>query len=115
MSCWQRKVGSVASSRAPRPQFRNTDQVEGRATEHPQPVYLRQYCRTSDPTLFPAYFLLSPSLEWDDKLPLRSLESYFSSTQPLKTFVYVGRGDDYAGGEALAEFNKFVEILGKAP
>jgi uncharacterized protein len=73
------------------------------------------YCLTSDPTLFQAYFALSPSLEWDDKLPLRSLESYFSSTQTLKTFVYVGRGDDYAGGEALAEFNKLVEILGKAP
>jgi uncharacterized protein len=73
------------------------------------------YCLTSDPTLFQAYFALSPSLDWDDKLPLRSLESYFSSTQTLKTFVYVGRGDDYAGGEALANFNKLVEILGKAP
>ena len=73
------------------------------------------YCLTSDPTLFQAYIALSPSLDWDDKLPLRSLESYFSSIQTLKTFVYVGRGDDYAGGEALAEFNKLVEILGKAP
>jgi predicted alpha/beta superfamily hydrolase len=73
------------------------------------------YCLTSEPTLFQAYFALSPSLDWDDKLPLRSLESYFSSTPTLTTFVYVGRGDDYAGGEALAEFNKLVEILGKAP
>jgi uncharacterized protein len=73
------------------------------------------YCLTSEPTLFQAYFALSPSLDWDDKLPLRSLESYFSSTPTLKTFVYVGRGDDYAGGEALANFNKLVEILGKAP
>jgi predicted alpha/beta superfamily hydrolase len=73
------------------------------------------YCLTSDPTLFQAYFALSPSLDWDDKLPLRSLESYFTSTQTLKTFVYIGRGDDYAGGEALADFSKLVEILGKAP
>jgi uncharacterized protein len=73
------------------------------------------YCLTSDPTLFQAYFALSPSLDWDDELPLRSLESYFSSTQTLKTFVYVGRGDDYAGGKALADFNKLAEILGKAP
>jgi uncharacterized protein len=74
------------------------------------------YCLTSDPTLFQAYFALSPSLDWDDRLPLRSLKSFFSSTQSLKTtFVYVGRGDDYAGGEALADFNKLVEILGKAP
>jgi tetratricopeptide (TPR) repeat protein len=77
------------------------------------------YCLTSDPTLFQAYFALSPSLDWDDELPVRSLESYFSSTQTstqtLKTFVYVGRGDDYAGGSVLAEFNKLVEILAKAP
>jgi hypothetical protein len=38
----QPKVGSVASSRALRPQFRDTDQVEGRAAEHEQPVHLRQ-------------------------------------------------------------------------
>lgn len=55
------------------------------------------YCLTSDPTLFQAYVALSPSLEGDDELPLRSLESYFLSAQTLKTFVYVGRGDDYAG------------------
>jgi uncharacterized protein len=73
------------------------------------------YCLTSDPNLFQAYFALSPSLDWDDELPLRSLESYFSSAQTLKTFVYVGRGDDYAGGKALADFNKLAEILGKAP
>jgi predicted alpha/beta superfamily hydrolase len=77
------------------------------------------YCLTSDPSLFQAYFVLSPSLEWDDELPVRSLGSFLSSTQSsaptLKTFVYVGRGDDYAGGSVLAQFNKLVEILAKAP
>jgi tetratricopeptide (TPR) repeat protein len=77
------------------------------------------YCLTSDPTLFQAYFMLSPSLDWDNELPVRSLESYFattkSSSQTLKTFIYVGRGDDYAGGSVLAQFNKLVEILAKAP
>ena len=73
------------------------------------------YCLTSDPSLFQAYITLSPSLDWDDELPLRSLESFFSSTPSIKTFVYVGRGDDYAGGRALADFNRLVEILGKAP
>jgi predicted alpha/beta superfamily hydrolase len=76
------------------------------------------YCLTSEPTLFQAYILLSPSLDWDNELPVRSLESYFSlpqgSPQTSKTFVYVGRGDDYAGGSVLAEFNKLVEILAKA-
>jgi predicted alpha/beta superfamily hydrolase len=73
------------------------------------------YCLTSDPKLFQAYLALSPSLDWDDSLPVRSLESYFRSTPTLKTFVYVGRGDDYAGGSVLANFNKLVEILDKAP
>jgi uncharacterized protein len=62
------------------------------------------YCLTSDPNLFQAYFALSPSLDWDDELPLRSLESYFSSTQTLKTFVYVGRGDDYAWRKSFGGF-----------
>ena len=73
------------------------------------------YSLTSDPILFQAYFALSPSLEWDEELPLRSLESYITSTPTIKTFIYVGRGDDYAGGRALADFNKLVEILAKAP
>jgi hypothetical protein len=35
------RVESVASC-ALRPQFRDTDQVEGRAAEHEQPIYLRK-------------------------------------------------------------------------
>jgi hypothetical protein len=38
---WQPRVGS-AVSRALRPQFRDTDQVERRAAEHEQPVHLPQ-------------------------------------------------------------------------
>ena len=37
----EQKFGSMASC-APRPQFRDTNQVEGRATEHEQPIHLRQ-------------------------------------------------------------------------
>jgi predicted alpha/beta superfamily hydrolase len=32
------------------------------------------YCLTSEPSLFHAYMVLSPSLDWDDNLPQRSLE-----------------------------------------
>ena len=32
----------ASASRALRPQFRDTDQVEGRAAEHEQPIHLRQ-------------------------------------------------------------------------
>jgi hypothetical protein len=42
MPAWQPKVGSVASSRVLRSQFRDPDQVEGRAAEHEQPIHLRQ-------------------------------------------------------------------------
>jgi hypothetical protein len=40
MNEWPR-VESVASC-ALRPQFRDTDQVKGRAAEHEQPIHLRQ-------------------------------------------------------------------------
>lgn len=36
------EVGSDASSRAPRPQFRNPDQVEGDAAKHEQPIRFRE-------------------------------------------------------------------------
>jgi predicted alpha/beta superfamily hydrolase len=73
------------------------------------------YCLTAEPTIFQGYFVMSPSLEWDDELPLRSLESYLSSNRVEPAFVYISRGDDYQGGRVLADFNRLVELLGKAP
>ena len=35
------------------------------------------YTLTSEPTLFNAYFAVSPSLDWDNNLPQRSLEESF--------------------------------------
>ena len=42
MSPGNRRLGPLLASRALRPQFRDTDQVEGRAAEHEQPIHLRQ-------------------------------------------------------------------------
>ena len=49
------------------------------------------YCLTSDPSLFRAYFAISPSLDWDDNLPQRSLEQSLKATRELKAFLYVAR------------------------
>lgn len=69
------------------------------------------YCLTVEPPLFRAYLALSPSLDWDDNLPQRSLESSFEATRELKSFVYVARSDD--SGRALADYERLVETLEK--
>jgi tetratricopeptide (TPR) repeat protein len=67
------------------------------------------YCLTSEPSLFKAYIALSPSLDWDDNLPQRSLEKSFESTRSLPTFLYVARSDD--SGRALADYERLIETL----
>lgn len=67
------------------------------------------YCLTSEPSLFNAYFALSPSLDWDDNLPQRSLEKSFESTKRLSGFLYVARSDD--AGRALADYDRLVQTL----
>ncbi len=67
------------------------------------------YCLTSEPLLFQAYFALSPSLDWDNNLPQRSLEQSFESRRSLKAFLYVARSDD--AGRPLADYERLVETL----
>lgn len=67
------------------------------------------YCLTSEASLFKAYIALSPSLDWDDNLPQRSLEKSFESTRSLPTFLYIARSDD--SGRALADYERLVETL----
>ena len=67
------------------------------------------YCLTSEPGLFAGYFALSPSLNWDDNLPLRSLEEAFGKTPTLPGFLYFARSDD--GGKALADDERLDKIL----
>ena len=67
------------------------------------------YCLTTEPSLFHAYFALSPSLDWDENLPQRSLEKSFESTRSLPAFLYVARSDD--SGRALADYERLVETL----
>jgi len=67
------------------------------------------YTLTSEPSLFNAYFAVSPSLNWDDHLPQRSLEESFEHTDSLRAFLYVAWSDDL--GQALAEDQQLVETL----
>ncbi|MEG3192561.1 alpha/beta hydrolase-fold protein [Lysobacter sp. D1-1-M9] len=64
---------------------------------------------TSEPTLFKAYFALSPSLNWDDRLPQRSLQQALRATGSLSAFLYVARSDD--AGQALADYEALVATL----
>lgn len=67
------------------------------------------YCLSSEPSLFKAYIALSPSLDWDDNLPQRSLQESFTSTPSLPAFLYIARSDD--AGRALDDYERLVEVL----
>ena len=67
------------------------------------------YCLTSEPSLFQAYIALSPSLDWDNNLPQRSLEKSFESIRSLPAFLYVARSDD--SGRALTDYERLIETL----
>lgn len=78
-------------------------------TGHSASAQFALYCLTSQPSLFNAYFAFSPSLDWDNNLPQRSLEESFIKTDSLRSFLYVARSDDF--GQALADYIKLVETL----
>lgn len=67
------------------------------------------YNLSTEPSLFNAYFAISPSLDWDNKLPQRSLEESFTKTDSLKAFLYFAWSDDFDG--ALAEDQRLLETL----
>jgi predicted alpha/beta superfamily hydrolase len=72
------------------------------------------YSLESEPSLFQAYFALSPSLDWDGNLPIRALEQAFDRKPDLHAFAFVARSDDR--GQALANFERLVEVFKtKAP
>jgi uncharacterized protein len=67
------------------------------------------YTLSSEPSLFNAYISISPSLDWDNNLPQRSLDESFEHTDSLKAFLYFAWSDDF--GEALAEDQRLLETL----
>jgi predicted alpha/beta superfamily hydrolase len=72
------------------------------------------YCLESQPSLFQAYIALSPSLDWDDTLPVRGLERALDMKPAIQAFAFVARSDD--SGRPLQDFDRLVEIFRtKAP
>jgi uncharacterized protein len=72
------------------------------------------YTLASEPSLFHAYVAMSPSLDWDNNLPQRSLEESFEHSDSLKAFLYFAWSDDF--DEALAEDQRLLITLEtKAP
>lgn len=69
------------------------------------------YCLESEPSLFQAYLALSPSLDWDDNLPIRGLEQSFDQKPTLHAFAFVARSDDR--DRPLADFNRLVDVFQK--
>jgi predicted alpha/beta superfamily hydrolase len=67
------------------------------------------YTLSSEPSLFNSYFAISPSLDWDNNLPQRSLEESFVHTDSLKAFLYFAWSDDF--GQALANDQRLLETL----
>lgn len=68
------------------------------------------YTLASEPGLFRAYFALSPSLDWDDRLPARELKKALESAERPGAFLYAARSDD--SGQALADWDGLVAALG---
>lgn len=67
------------------------------------------YTLSSEPSLFSAYFAISPSLDWDNNLPQRSLENSFENRDSLKAFLYFAWSDDF--GEYLKYDKELVKTL----
>ena len=69
------------------------------------------YALSSEPSLFNAYIALSPSLDWDNNLPQRSLEQALQQTDSLRAFLYFAWSDD--SGQALADDQRLQETVEK--
>ncbi len=64
---------------------------------------------SSPPSPFRAFVALSPSLDWDDRLPARELRKTLEAVPKLEAVLYVARSDD--SGQALADWNGLVAAL----
>jgi hypothetical protein len=62
----------------------------------------------SRPTIFQAYIAVSPSLEWDDEVVLRSAERFFASTKQLKATLLVSSSDE---GGIVSRFDDDLQQL----
>lgn len=67
------------------------------------------YVLTEEPALFQGIIAISPSLDWDHRVPLRTLQAAVPKRQSVKNFVYFASSDD--SGEALEDDQALAVIL----
>lgn len=63
----------------------------------------------TEPALFQNYLLLSPSLDWDQRLPVRELQAAFKARERLPAFLYVA--EDASLGSALTDQLALRQVL----
>ena len=66
----------------------------------------------TQPATFHAYLAMAPSLDWDDRLPIRELESALPKADRPSRFVYFAYGDDRE--DALADDLRLAKALAAA-
>ncbi|URL57013.1 alpha/beta hydrolase [Luteibacter flocculans] len=67
------------------------------------------YVLTEDPALFQGIIAISPSLDWDHRVPLRTLQESIPKRRDIKNFVYFASSDD--SGDALKDDQALAAIL----
>lgn len=67
------------------------------------------YCLAADPHLFQAMLAISPSLDWDNRQPIRALAEAIPTRSDVQNFVYFASSDD--SGEALDEDHALAALL----
>jgi len=67
----------------------------------------------SRPELFNAYIAVSPTMTWDQGLPVKRAEEFFKARKELDRTLFLAMADE--GGEMLAGFNRLKEVIAKSP
>lgn len=63
------------------------------------------------PTLFDSWIAVSPSLQWDDDLPIRQAAAFFTDLDELDATLYVAMGNEEAGDPAPTALDRFEAVL----
>ena len=63
------------------------------------------------PDLFPVVLALSPSLRWDDELPLRQAHSFFKDRSEVKAMLFVAMANEEEGDPRPNLLDRFEEAL----
>ncbi len=64
--------------------------------------------------MFSAHIAASPSLDWDDDLPLRRVEGFLKGKHELPRTVFVTMADEEEGDPAPTQFDRLRTVLGGA-